>query len=285
MSQLTRLPRLHLTLSLAISGLLSFSPASHSETAPEINQPFASGNVLHIAAPLFPTITDENSEGLFFDIFREVFEPAGYSISTMIMPIRRSIRLLQLGKIDAYLTDWEHSYLTVESGYIPEKLYTPSQPLSKELISAIYLSDNIDLAGKDALAKLASNTQQLIGWVRGYEYDSLFNLPPESFQTVTSSKQGLTMLQAGRLQLFLDDRDNSKVVIKQSDFKSTSFDMTPLRDNPLYPVFQNTKKGLKLADIYDSRMIELHQTGRIEELYQKWGYDYDVYFPASEPKE
>lgn len=283
MSKIIRFPRLH--IALAISGLLCFSPAPHSETTPAINHVPANDYLLSVAAPLFPTITDENSEGLFFDIFREVFEKEGYSISTMIMPFKRSIRLLEQGKIDVYLTDWEHAFLTVESGYHPEKLYTPSQPISKELISAIYLSDNVELTGQNPLIKLASNTQRLIGWVKDYEYDSLFDLPPESFQTVTSSRQGLTMLQAGRLQLFLDDRDNSKVVIKQPDYKSASFEIIPLRDNPLYPVFQNTEKGLKLADIYDSRMIELHQNGRIEELYQKWGYDYDTYFPTPTTKE
>lgn len=285
MTQSIRLPRLRTTLTLVISGLLSFSSPSFSD-APLLVDEQPRNNLLRVAAPLFPTITEENSKGLFFDIFREVFEADGYSISTMILPIRRNIRLLQQGEIDVYLTDWEHSYLTVEAGYRPEKLHTPAQHISKELISAIYLStDSIEPPDKNTLAELVSNKQQLIGWVKGYEYDSLFDLPPESFQTVSSSKQGLTMLLAGRLKVFLDDRDNSIVIIEQSDFESESFDIVPLRDTPLYPVFQNSEKGLRLAQLYDSRMIELHRSGRIKQLYQKWGYDYDIYFPSFTSKE
>lgn len=173
--------RIKCPLALAISGLLYFSQPTHSEP-PFPNEESSSTRIeVRVAAPLFPTFTEENSQGLFFDILREVFEPEGYSISTIIVPIRRSIRLLQLGEIDVYLTDWDQSYLTVDAGYQPETLYTPSEPISLELISAISLNNHEALTSRTTLTQLASNKQQLIGWIKGYEYDSLFQLPTESF--------------------------------------------------------------------------------------------------------
>ncbi|WP_439136192.1 substrate-binding periplasmic protein [Pseudomaricurvus sp.] len=281
MSLPKRFPLLNRSLALAVSSVLYISQPTHSEIPSTSNKPSSELKEIRVSAPLYTTFTEQGGEGLFFDIFREVFEPQGYSISTTIVPIRRSIRLLQLKQVDAYLTDWHQSYLTVEAGYQPETLYTPSQPISLELISAISLVNDKPSEARATLTQLSSNRQQLIGWVTGYEYDQLFQLPSESFQTVSSSERGLAMLKAGRLHLFLDDRDNAAAVMRQSDIEATSFNVSPLKNNPLYPVFQNTDRGLTLGNLYDSRMIELHKSGRMAELYQQWGYNYEAHFPAT----
>lgn len=89
------------------------------------------------------------------------------------------------------------------------------------------------------------------------------------------------MLKAGRLHLFLDDRDNANAVIHGTDLQPSTFNVIPLKNNPLYPVFQNTNRGQVLGNIYDSRMTQLHQSGQLAKLYQQWGYDYHIYFPTT----
>ncbi|GAB3093845.1 hypothetical protein G8770_02315 [Aestuariicella hydrocarbonica] len=265
-------------LALSAVWLLPLQPSACTDSTLPANH-------ISVAAPYYPTFSEPEGKGVFFDIIREVFLPEGYQVISCILPIRRSIRDLQLGKVDLYLTDWDKSYLTESPLYQPEKLHTPRTPISTELVSATVLAnspwhDQIEV--KNLIPEsLLRNEQHLIAWDKGFDYQRLIGLDKSSYQIVDSVKQGLNMLKAGRIKLYLNDDDNIRIVLQGRDeFKASDFRIVPLMEQQLYPVFQNNERGLKLAELYDRRMRVLLLQNRILELYRHSGYDYQPELPS-----
>ncbi|MBU3069797.1 hypothetical protein KOI40_08180 [Aestuariicella sp. G3-2] len=237
-----------------------------------------------VAAPFYPTFSEPEGRGVFFEIVKEVFEAEGYKIITCILPIRRSIRDLQRGKIDMYLTDWEKSYLTPAPLYQPDKLHTPNIPISTEFVSAAITANNAFYhqiqINHSIPHTLLNNTHQLIAWNKGFDYQYLFDLEESSYQVVDSVKQGLHMLKGGRIELYLNDDDNISIALNsQTELEASDFRIIPLIEQQLYPVFQNTERGHQLAELYDRRMEALLAQKRILELYRQVGYDYQPELP------
>ncbi len=279
-----------LKLTLSAVWLFPMQSAACPDSGPDLME--SSARRITVAAPLYPTFSEPDGKGVFFDIIREVYEPEGYQVVPCILPIRRSIRDLQAGTIDLYLTDWHKDYLTEAPLYQPDKLYTPAIPISTELVSAAFFKNKVDQLSETlsdsrpsdslptVIESIFNNDQHLIAWNKGFDYHRLFHLRESSYQTVENVEQGLKMLKAGRIRLYLNDDDNIAIALQNNDeFKGSEYRIVRLREQSLYPVFQNSDQGLMLANLYDQRMRTLIEQDRILELYRQWGYDYQPGIP------
>ena len=164
-----------LCLVLALTG---FSIAATANSVPDS---------IKITTESWDLYTNTDGSGLFLDITRAIYEPRGIRIDLEFVPYKRALHSLENGNADAMYG----TYSTEKEG--KPYLFTPRIPIDKERTVAIFERDNhADWQGQTSLAKAQ------LAWVRGYDYHESLEVEIGDYVEVTDSRQGLTMLSAGR---------------------------------------------------------------------------------------
>ncbi len=225
-------------------------------------------SAIHVVCDEWPGFTNKDGTGVYWEIVKTIYEPAGISVKTEVMPWKRADYTVLYKKADAIVGDY---YLKEQAG--KEFLY-PAWHLSVEdPIIAVFKKRTISDWESRGIQSLKGKT---VGWIRGYEYDKKewLNVQMNKYE-LASVIQGMKMLAVDRLDVLIDyistiepeaikaginlDRDYDSKVVKLGE--------------KLFLKFANTRRSKQLIKIFDDRMTELAKSGEIDALYQKWGHN------------
>jgi polar amino acid transport system substrate-binding protein len=218
---------------------------------------------INLAGENFPPQTNQDGTGQQFEVVRAIFEPLGYTIKVNVYPYRRVMYLLENSKVDMAVglakvdnTDLLFSEQPHDSDNLvaifPKNskvvwqgfnsllgkrlLFTAG--VSEPFLSELYLSSNIDLSS-NPISEVSTRVHAL----------NKLLLQRDDF------------LIDCECSLFLED-----VKPYRSQFTAKKIGLTKI-----YAVFPQTKKSLKLKEIWQREFPKFIKTQAAREIYQKWG--------------
>lgn len=222
-------------------------------------------NEIYIVSGEWKDQTNNDGTGLFWDIFREIYEPVGIKLKFNIVPYSRSVYSVQNKAADAMVSAYPDEF----SGGIFCDI-----PYLFDIVVAIHKKNKINhWNGPESLFGK-------VGWIRGYGYDQYFNTEID-FYEVDSHEIGLKMLNADRFDFFVtaeNEIDDALAHAKQNSYlNQDEYEIVnPIMSLGLHLVFSDTVKGRELARIYNERMEELIFAGTLEPYYKKWATEYPI---------
>ena len=206
--------------------------------------------------------TNKDGTGLYWDIFRAVFEPEGYTIETKLCTYDASVRMVEMQKVDAMVGAYENEF---EKGIFPQMHFAVDE------VQAMYRKGGIS-----AWQGGNSIQNKTVAWIKGYSYDDY--LDPDLVKTldikrVLERKTIFHLLDAGKVNVVLDATSNITDFFKaHSEYDEKNYERKTFLELKLFTVFAQTDKGKALAAIFDRRFKELVQNGQIKTLYDQTPY-------------
>ncbi len=220
-------------------------------------------NSIKITTESWELYTNTDGSGLFLDITRAIYEPRGIRIDVEFVPYKRALHSLEHGNADAMYG----TYSTEKEG--KAYLFTPQVPIDKERTVAIFDRDSqADWQGQTSLAKAQ------LAWVRGYDYHESLEVEVSDFVEVTDSKQGLTMLSAGRFDFFIDHSGALQDTISRISFDASAYRIETVFEENVYMAFATTDRGRHLAQVFDEGMQGLIDSGKLREIFNRYELPY-----------
>ena len=210
-----------------------------------------------LASEEWTNATNRDGTGLYWDIFRAVFEPAGIKTRFIIRPYGRSIRLVKHNRADALVG----AYPDIIKGAL-----FPRYPFDKDLIFALF-----DKRLRAQWKGQASLKGKKVAWVKGFAFDEYLQIPVIK-KEFSSRETILQLLDKKRLDFFLDSHNDLEAVLNRKIVDVTRYTVEEVMQLDRYLAFANNKKGEKLRQIFDQRYPLLVKSGRIEKLFAKWNW-------------
>ena len=200
--------------------------------------------------------TGADAHGLVWDILRQVFEPAGLTVRTRVMPYTRAVGLVTRGDADAWV------------GAFPEERENaifPKWHYAADMIGALGLV-------RAPVPSMHSLGDFRLVWVRGYGFDKY--LPGlGDYQEIQRYNGVLAMLAQGHADFLIGARQDLESILRQSS-NPNAYRITDLTLLPLYPGFADSQRGRELAELYDRRMAELVRDGSLRPIFERWQQHY-----------
>ena len=257
---------------LLVSVLL---PVQISSAATEYDQLVSqiSPTKLHFVAEEWDGLTLENGTGLYWEILRLVYEPLGFEIRFQLMPFKRAIRMVQGFYVDGTVGEWY---------YRDNGLLYPIRHLVVEEVYALMKKGTVR-----QWQGFSSLTGKKVGWLRGYNLIEEENYDFELIESRSFDgyKGAMDYLERDVIDIWMDvlepiDNNVRLQKIRNSitnlDHDESKYDLHVFNEvaQEVYAVFRNTTRSERLIEVFDKRMIELHESGELQKLYQKWGINY-----------
>ena len=173
------------------------------------------------------------------------------------MPYKRTVEQVRKQKGDAWLGSYANE---VDFAIYPKWHYDTDNVVAFFKKKAVNKwSGEASLKGKK------------VGWLRGYAFDDYFKVKVKK-RELNSRESALRMLRKGRIDFFVDADVEINNVIRKQKFDKSGYRMETILTLNLYLAFANTSRGKKLAEIWDQRIMELHNSGKLKVLYEKSEY-------------
>lgn len=213
---------------------------------------------IHIVTPAWPDQTNEDGSGLFFDIVRSIYEPAGIKMKYEIVPWKRAESMLRSDKADAMV-----DVLRVNA------LLTPEHPVNVIQKYAVFKKRNVpkwegvkSLSGKKVL------------WFRGYDFHKNQHLKDVKFRwdEIDEYATAWKMLERDRADFYIDVFPDIEKFVKNNSINMEPYRIERLWSEKTYMSFAKSEKSKKLIEIYDRRIMEMYGSGELKKIFEKWNY-------------
>jgi len=219
------------------------------------------GAPLNFVSEQVPALCESATLGLWPTLLHAVYLDSGYVPECALMPFRRGMSQLEQGQVDGLLA--------VYSAFIPQS-FIPDWPVGIDDVSAFVRRDAHDWTGEAAL------DGKRVGWIRGYDYDQFFTAQKMRPYEVNNKASGLSMLAAGRIDVYLDNRylvTSADISVALSHWQGErpaegAFQVHNLREFPLFIAFHDRPAMREAAAVFDAVMTRLADDGRLESLIQ-----------------
>ncbi len=223
---------------------------------------------LIFATDLWDGYVNNDGTGLLLELFQQLYQPEGYSVSIKVLPWLRIIQGLESGKIDSIIGTYSMKHMRGKLQLNFEGI-TPHYPIATSHLIALCNKGINFIQNTNSHYPIPNGRY---AWIRGYFYDQLFDIPKQ--QTVNNTEQGVKMVQAKRLDCFIDGDDYISLIANKVNLNVNDYKKKPYAKRNLYPAFVNNKRGVKLASIFDEGMKDAIQNKTIFDIYKKWGQSY-----------
>jgi len=206
---------------------------------------------INVVSEKWENCTNEDGSGLYFDLLRAVYGSLGLDVKFQLVPYKRSIFSVKVNKADIAIGAYERE--------VDQVLY-PKWHFFVDDVSVVFLKEN---------AKYWKGEKTLSGenviWLRGYSYDKYIHQKMEYYE-VDDQKNAFKRLEKGRFKYYL-----GPAILIQPEIDDAIYEMHFLQWIKMYMVFQHTKRGQKLAQIWDVEFERLLKSGRIKSLFGQYG--------------
>jgi polar amino acid transport system substrate-binding protein len=210
-----------------------------------------------MASEEWTNATNRDGTGLYWDIFRAVYEPVGIKTRFIIQSFNGSVSLVKKNRVDAAV------------GIYPEMIegaLFSQYPFIKDYVLALFKKNRVSQwNGQKTLQ------DKKVAWLKGYAYDKYLEVPvvKEEFDR---RENILRRLDQNNVDFFIDSRNDMESVLNQGIIEVSRYTVETVLELDRYLVFANNPKGKTLKEIFDHRFPSLVQSGEIEKLSAKWNW-------------
>ncbi len=210
-----------------------------------------------VVAPEWKGYTNKDGSGLYWDIFRAIYEKEGIKVKTKIVPWNRAMKM-----VSKYRT---YNAIVGEYRKTTEEVIFPIFPIDVKYRLA--LSKYKDGFQWNGLKSLKGKT---IGWVKDLNVivDSKRDFELNEFANI---EQGIRLLNSGKIDFLIAEWEQISAAMKKhkmSDEDYTSNKMPQGAD--VYAAFSIDNLSRELIVVYNERIPELVESGELAEIYKRW---------------
>jgi len=212
---------------------------------------------MSVVAPAWEGYTNKDGTGLYWDIFRAIYQPVGIKVKTKNVPWNRAMKM-----VAKY-----HTYNAIIGEYrdSEEQVIFPIYPIDVEYMAA--LSKHSDGFKWQELESLRGKT---VGWIKDYEVipKAKRNFKLKEFRNI---EQGVKLLKSGKIDFLIDEWDEIAAVMQKNKMSSDNFSINEMPEGTdVYAAFSIDNLSRELISIYNERIPELVESGELAEIYEKW---------------
>ena len=210
-----------------------------------------------LASQEWPNATNKDGTGLYWDIFRAVYEPVGIKTKFIIRSYKGSVSLVKKRQADAAV------------GIFPEKIQgalSSAYPFVKDYVLVLFKKNKQNQwCGQKTLKN------KKVGWIKGDSYDKYLEVPVIK-KKFARRENIMRHLDKDQIDFFMDTRNDMESVLNKDIIDVTRYTVEPVLELERYLVFANNKKGKELKKIFDYRFPHLVQSGELDRLFAKWNW-------------
>ncbi len=210
-----------------------------------------------LASEEWANATNKDGTGLYWDIFRAVYEPVGIKTKFIIRSYKGSVSLVKKNQADAAV------------GIHPENIQgalSSKYPFAKDYVLVLFKKNKFNQwSGQETLRN------KRIGWMKGYSYDDYLEVPVNRIE-FSQREHILRRLDQDQIDFFMDTRNAVESVLNRGIIDVTRYTVETVLELERYLVFANNKKGQELKKIFDYRFPYLVKSGEIDRLFAKWNW-------------
>lgn len=210
-----------------------------------------------MASEEWTNATNRDGTGLYWDIFRAVYEPVGIKTKFIIQSYDGSVKLVKKNRVDAAV------------GIYPERVQGAlfsQYPFVKDYVLALFKKNKLNQwDGPQSLQN------KKVAWIKGYAYDEYLEIPVIKKEFYYRDNI-LRRLANDQVDFFLDTRYDMESVLSKGIIEVSQYTVETVLELDRYLVFANNRKGKKLKKIFDNRFPYLVESGEIERLFAKWNW-------------
>lgn len=227
----------------------------------------AGPKTIEVVTPAWEGQTNKDGTGLFFQIVRETFEPAGVRMTYRFAPWKRSQEMVAKGEADAMLCVWKAH--AEEMGQL-----VPRYPMFVEYTAAVWKRGAMpDWKGIDSL-----NGKRAV-WLRGYDYHTFSHFDGVSFARWTEVDDYdavWRILEHNRVDVYIDAPIDVNKYIADHGTDMSGYRKEILWGENAYAAFSDNEKCRRLISVFDRGMKKLYESGRLAAIYGQWGATVDL---------
>jgi len=210
-----------------------------------------------MASEEWSNATNRDGTGLYWDIFRAVYEPVGVKTKFIIQTYSGSVKLVKKNRVDAAV------------GIYPDRVrgaLFSQYPFVKDYVLVLFKKNKLNQwNGQESLQN------KKVAWIKGYSFDEYLELPVIK-REFSNRDIILRRLDNDQVDFFLDTRNDLESVLNKGIVEVSNYTVEPVLELDRYLVFADNRKGKKLKKIFDSRFPLLVKSGEIERLLAKWNW-------------
>ncbi len=211
-------------------------------------------------SPSWETFTNKDGSGLYHEILQKVFALYDIPVRHIYSKSSRSEDLVIENQADMMTCDDRATSPLVLARY----------PMYENDFYVFFNKKRIGpwkgietLRGKEVLSQPT------------YYSQANFSVPV-SIKDILTGRQALEMILMDRSDFYVDDLTliNQSIKEHSAPISKDDFDIKKIGQRSYHPLFNTTERGRAIHDMYDNGMIQLHKSGTLKPIYEKWGYRY-----------
>lgn len=216
---------------------------------------FSQTKTIRFVSEEWANATRKDGTGLYWDIFREVYEPVGYVINIQTRSYVGSVNMVKQKTADVAVGPY--------SGEVDDVIY-PKHHFAFDIVQAVYKKDkNIAWNGQTTIQ------DKLVGWVKGYSFDEYLDVKVNKREYETRTTL-LDVFKKGALDFYLDSENDIDELFRNGSLQEDTYERATVLKLKLFIVFKNDAEGQKLADVFDQRMTQLIAAGKMKEIFESY---------------
>lgn len=242
-------------LMLLASLLLASTAASEAPTAEFTAKHI---KVVNLVAPEWPEFSNRDGTGLYWDLLREIYQPAGIRLKPATVPWNRAMKMVT--KYSVY------NGIVGEYRDTEEPLRFPDYAIDVERLAVLYpINKGYQWNGYDTF------TNRTVGWIKDYE---LIDEDKRDFtlREFRDTADGVALLMDGSLDILIDEWDEIAMALQEAGYGIENFEMHDMPEGTdVYVGFADTDISDHLIKVYNRRIPEMVKSGKLQAIYEKWG--------------
>jgi ABC-type amino acid transport substrate-binding protein len=210
---------------------------------------------ISIVSDYWENCTNPDGTGMYWDIYRAVFEPAGIKLKISGRSYTATMEMVRQKNADAAVG----AYLNEVKGV----LY-PKNHFGVDAVAVVYRKDRgVDWKGEPSLAG------KNIAWIKGYSFDEYLTVPVKKMELEDRAPVA-KMLDGNRIDFFMDAYADIMAMVEKKTLDPAKYDVKIVKKLNLYLVFANNDRGRKLLELFDTNIQKIVASGEMGKICKKW---------------
>lgn len=221
-----------------------------------------------IATPSWKNLTNRDGTGLYFDLFRMIYDSPLFKLNFVIVPWKRGKVMLMNQSADIQPAAYQTPATTpwIYSEY----------PMDVDYTVAVFKKSQI----KKWSGQKSMKGRKVV-WPRDYNFHNYLDVKVK-WEEIDYPNQGWLMIESDRTDFYMDILPAINAYIRKHNPDMRIFNVETVLTINTYPRFFSSEKGKTLRDFYDKKASVLFGNGEIKRLFKKWNIKYP---PFKMPKE
>lgn len=245
--------------------------ATFTALAEEVRSVIIAAPSAHDDRPLWPVLSFDGSQ-LYDRVYAKVFGLSGIRVELKPVPEKRALMMVREGQADFF--PGEKANLKFEGyAYVAGSYAVWYSEGFAAIFKKSVLSDWNGPLSLKGLKIVHCGNSSLMTALAGY-HEVLAEEIAGAYE-LSQPGQALKMLIFDRVDVYIDTLElvgTVAIPANQDNFNSGEYQIELLGRQKFYPLFQNSSRGRKLAQLFDRGMEELARSGELHTLYESYDY-------------